>query len=74
MHLEPLQLGHAALQHAELLSHPRPLDCGFNALLRNALYLVVREVTDDLRGENRREFLKQTPLNGKVADIVNKCL
>ncbi|KAK3934371.1 hypothetical protein QBC46DRAFT_454238 [Diplogelasinospora grovesii] len=70
----PFQLGHAALQHAELLSRQRPLGRGFAAFRRDALHLLIREVADDFWRENEGEFLKQTPLNGKVTDIVNKCL
>lgn len=58
MQSQPIQLGHAALQHAELLSHERPLGNGFAAFRRNVLYLLIREAADDVRRKNKGEVLK----------------
>ena len=70
--LEPLQLDHGVLQHGELISRLRPLLCGFQALSRDALHHLIREIADNLWGENGGKFLKQTVLDGQGADVINE--
>ncbi len=74
MHFQPVQLSQAARQHAELLRCLLPLGCRFAALGRNMLHTLICEVADDLRREDRGEFLDQASLDSKLAEIVNERL